>query len=118
MRTVLLSTAAAAAVFFALSDSGQGQTDQIRITVENLAPANSFALAPFRFGFDNGTFDSFDNNQTAFLLGAPSIAEAPIVTIAEGGSGSTWFPAFGAAEPNANLGSLFGPTIPRFSLAR
>jgi len=82
------------------------------VTVENLAPANSIALAPFRFGFGNGTFDSFDNNQTAFLLGAASIAEAPIVTIAEGGSGSNWFPAFQAAEPNADLGSILGPTIP------
>lgn len=85
---------------------------QVRVTVENLAPANSIALAPFRFGFGNGTFDSFDNNQTAFLLGAASIAEAPIVTIAEGGSGSNWFPAFQAAEPNADLGSILGPTIP------
>lgn len=85
---------------------------QVRVTVENLAPANSIALAPFRFGFGNGTFDSFDDNQTAFLLGAASIAEAPIVTIAEGGSGANWFPAFQTAEPNADLGSILGPTIP------
>ena len=91
---------------------GSAQTVQVRVTVENLAPANSIALAPFRFGFGNGTFDSFDNNQPAFLLGAPDISQAPIVTIAEGGSGSAWFPAFQAAEPNANLGSVFGPSIP------
>ncbi len=111
-KTVLLSAIAVTAVLGVLPDVGRGQTVQLRITVENLAPANSIGLAPFRFGFGNGTFDSFDNNQPAFLLGAPSIAEAPIVTIAEGGSGSTWFPAFQAAEPNANLGSLLGPTIP------
>jgi hypothetical protein len=86
----------------------------VQVTVENLAPANSVSLAPFRFGFGNGTFDSFDNNQPAFLLGAGSIAGAPIVTIAEGGSGSNWFPAFQAAEPNADLSSVLGPSIPPF----
>lgn len=86
----------------------------VRVTVENLAPQNSISLAPFRFGFGDGSFDAFDNNQAAFLLGFPTIADAPIVTIAEGGSGSTWFPAFAAAEPNADLGSVFGPTINPF----
>lgn len=84
----------------------------VRVTVENLAPQNSVSLAPFRFGFGNGTFDAFNNNETAFLLGFPAIADAPIVTIAEGGSGSNWFPAFAAAEPNADLGSVLGPGGP------
>lgn len=115
MRLSLLSMAtASAAILGLLPERGLGQTVQLRVTVENLAPANSISLAPFRFGFGNGTFDSFDNNLPAFLLGAPSIAEAPIVTIAEGGSGSNWFPAFQAAEPNANLGSITGPMIPPF----
>ncbi len=83
---------------------------EIRVTVENLAPENSVALAPFRFGFGNGTFNAFNNDEFAFLLGEPDISTAPIVTIAEGGSGSTWFPAFAAAEPNANLGSIFDPS--------
>lgn len=87
---------------------------QVRVTVENLAPENSVSLAPFRFGFSNGTFDAFDNNAVAFLLGEADISQAPIVTIAEGGSGLTWFPAFEAAEPNANLGSVLGPTVPPF----
>ncbi|MDZ4655950.1 MAG: spondin domain-containing protein [Bythopirellula sp.] len=95
-----------------LTTTASAQTVKLRVTVENLAPANSISLAPFRFGFGTGLFDAFDNNQPAFLLGQPSIAEAPIVTIAEGGSGSTWFPAFQSAEPNANLGSILGPTIP------
>src|SRR5262249_24393691 len=81
---------------------------------ENLAPQNSVSLAPFRFGFGNGSFDAFNNNETAFLLGYPMIADAPIVTIAEGGSGSNWLPAFAAAEPNANLGSVRGPVINQF----
>lgn len=97
-----------------VTSPSSAQTVKLRVTVENLAPANSISLAPFRFGFGNGTFDSFDNNQPAFLLGAPDISQAPIVTIAEGGSGSTWFPAFQSAEPNANLGSILGPTIPPF----
>jgi hypothetical protein len=97
-----------------LATVSTAQAVQIRVTVENLAPANSVSLAPFRFGFGNGTFDSFDNNQPAFLLGAATIADAPIVTIAEGGSGSTWFPAFQSAEPNADLGSVLGPVIGPF----
>jgi hypothetical protein len=84
----------------------------VRVTVENLAPQNSVSLAPFRFGFGSGTFDAFNNNEAAFLLGFPTIADAPIVTVAEGGSGSNWFPAFAAAEPNANLGSVLGPGGP------
>jgi len=112
MRVSVFFAVAVGALGGALSTDSHGQSVPLRITVENLAPTNSIGLAPFRFGFGNGTFDSFDNNQVAFLLGAPSIAEAPIVTIAEGGSGSTWFPAFQLAEPNANLGSIFGPTIP------
>lgn len=97
-----------------LATVSTAQAVQVRVTVENLAPANSVSLAPFRFGFGNGTFDSFDNNQPAFLLGAATIADAPIVTIAEGGSGSTWFPAFQSAEPNADLGSVLGPVIGPF----
>lgn len=112
MRTLLACSAAGVVAALFGVGAGTASAVQVRITVENLAPANSVALAPFRFGFGNGTFDSFDNNQPAFLLGAASIATAPIVTIAEGGSGSTWFPAFQAAEPNANLGSILGPTIP------
>lgn len=90
------------------------QPVQLRVTVQNLAPANSVAFAPLRVGFGNGTFDSFNNNQTAFLLGQATVAAAPIVTVAEGGSGSNWFPAFAAAEPNATLGSVSpgGPLMP------
>jgi hypothetical protein len=84
----------------------------LRVTVENLAPANSVSFAPLRFGFGNGSFDTFNEGQAAFLLGQPTIAQAPIVTIAEGGSGSTWFPAFASAEPNSNRDSVTGPTGP------
>ncbi len=76
---------------------------KIRVTVENLAPQNSISFAPLRFGFHNGTFDSFDNG---------AVATQPIISIAEGGSGSDWFPAFAAAEPDAVLGSVGGALTP------
>lgn len=80
---------------------------QVQVTVENLAPTNSISFAPLRVGFNNGTYDSFDNGATA---------GAAIVSIAEGGSGSDWFPAFGAADPTAVLGTVVpnpaGPLVP------
>ncbi len=112
MRCFRTLSCAGALTVILLTAGSTAQAIQLQVTVENLAPANSISLAPLRFGFGNGTFDAFDKNQPAFLLGFPSIAEAPIVTIAEGGSGSTWFPAFQAAEPNADLDSILGPTIP------
>lgn len=79
----------------------------VRVSVENLAPINSVSFAPLRVGFSNGTFDSFDNMMTA---------TAPIVSIAEGGSGVDWFPAFAAAEPNSVRGTVVpspaGPLTP------
>ncbi|MFN8816849.1 MAG: spondin domain-containing protein [bacterium] len=98
----------AVATFALLTAAGlaQAQMVQLRVTVENLAPTNSVAFAGLRFGFHDGTFDSFNQGQAAFLLGQPTIATAPIVSIAEGGTASTWFPAFAAAEPNATFGSI------------
>jgi hypothetical protein len=75
------------------------QPVQLRVTVQNLAPTNSVSFAPLRVGFNNGTYDSFNNGQTA---------TAAIVSIAEGGSGSDWFPAFAAADPTATLGTVVG----------
>lgn len=80
---------------------------QVRVTVQNLAPANSISFAPLRLGFNNGTFDSFNNGQ---------VASAAIVSIAEGGGGADWFPAFTAAQPTATLGTVVpnppGPLVP------
>lgn len=77
------------------------------VTVENLAPTNSVTFAPFRVGFNAGTYDSFDEG---------SAATAAIISIAEGGSGSDWFPAFAAADPTATLGTVVsnppGPLTP------
>jgi Ca2+-binding RTX toxin-like protein len=55
----------------------QSQQQKIAITVENVAPENGVALAPFWVGFHNGDFDSFDVEQEA------SVA---IETLAEDGS--------------------------------
>jgi len=80
---------------------------QVRVTVRNLAPTNSISFAPLRIGFHNGTYDSFNNGQAA---------SAAIVSIAEGGSGSAWFPAFAASDPTATLGTVVpnpaGPLLP------
>ncbi len=105
-KFVILS---AVPVLAAVSQASAGIV-QIRVTVENLASANSVALAPLRFGFGNGTFDTFNNGQVAFNSG--DVSMAPIVTVAEGGSGSKWLPAFAAAEPTANIYSLTGPGGP------
>ncbi len=75
----------------------------VTVTAQNLLTGNSQAFAPLRFGFNNGTFDAFNNGQTA---------TAPIVSIAEGGSGSAWFPAFAAADPTATLGTVGGALLP------
>lgn len=75
----------------------------VTVTIENRSPANSISFAPLRLGFHNGTFDAFDNG---------GVATAPIISVAEGGSGADWFPAFMAAEPQAVLGSVGGALLP------
>lgn len=75
----------------------------VTVRIQNLAPTNSISFAPLRFGFNNGTFDAFN---------AGGVATAPIISIAEGGSGNAWFPAFSAADPTAVLGSSMGALTP------
>lgn len=77
----------------------------VTVTVENLAPTNSVSFAPLRLGFHNGSFDPFDVGGTA---------TAPIISVAEGGSGSDWFPALTAADPGAVQGTVAagGPAVP------
>jgi PEP-CTERM motif len=95
----ILATALAALIASPL----QAAIVQVTVRVENLAPANSISFAPLRFGFNNGTFDAFNIGQAA---------TAPIISVAEGGSGSAWFPAFAAADPTAVLGSVPGAVTP------
>ena len=86
-----------------LAGSAQAALVKVQVKVENLAPTNSVSFAPLRFGFNNGTFDAFNAGTTA---------TAPIVSIAEGGSGSAWLPAFAAADPTAVIGSTSGALTP------
>jgi len=101
-RTTPLILAAAAAASVAVA-----APVELRVTVDNLAPANSIAFAPLRVGFNAGTYDSFDDG---------AMAGAAIISIAEGGSGADWFPAFAAADPTAELGTVVpnppGPLLP------
>ncbi len=102
----VFATSAFVALVF-LPAFSQAQLRRIQVTAENLAPTNSVSFAPLRVGFNNGSYDSFNIGQTA---------TAPIISIAEGGSGSDWFPAFAAADPNATLGTVVpnppGPLLP------
>ncbi len=83
----------------ALPAGVRAQSRTVTVTVENRAPTNSVSFAPLRIGFNNGTFDAFNVGEAA---------GAPIISIAEGGSGSDWFPAFAAADPGALLGTVGG----------
>ena len=86
-----------------LTGSAVAEPKRVTVTVRNTAPANSLSFAPLRLGFHNGTFDAFD---------AGRAATAPIISVAEGGAGTDWFPAFRAAEPAAVLGSVGGALLP------
>ncbi|MCX2980713.1 PEP-CTERM sorting domain-containing protein [Halieaceae bacterium IMCC14734] len=89
----------AAGALLCASWSAQAANVQLTVNVESLVPANSVSFAPLHVGFGNGSFDSFD-------LG--SAAGDAIKSVAEGGSGSAWFPAFEAADSGAVLGSVGG----------
>ncbi len=91
--------AAALACALAASAPARAQSQLVTITVQNLAPASGIAFAPLHFGFHGGSFDAFD-------IGG--VATAPIISVAEGGSGSAWQPAFAAADPGATRGTVGG----------
>ena len=103
----LINTLLAAAVAAALPVAGQAAVVQLRVTVENLAPQNSISFAPLRVGFHRGVFDAFN-------IGA--VAGPAIISVAEGGWGAAWFPAFAAADPGAVTGTILpnpaGPLAP------
>lgn len=78
-------------------------TVDVKVKIENRAPGNSISFAPLHIGFNNGSFDAFDNGA------APSAA---IISVAEGGAGGAWQAAFAAADPTAvrsTLGGLLQP---------
>ena len=90
--------AAGAATLALCATAGAAQIN-LTVKVENLAPANSISFAPLHLGFNNGSFDAFNSGQAA---------TSPIVSVAEGGSGSDWQPAFAAADPTATRGTIGG----------
>ncbi len=96
-RRMLASAGLAAACVLGSWSAAQAAVVTVRVTAQNVAPANGIAFAPLHVGFGNGSFDAFD-------IG--SAAGAAIVSVAEGGSGSAWQPAFAAAEPQAVRGTV------------
>ena len=98
-RVVKLAQALGAVGLLSFGVAVQAAAYDVVVTVQNLVPANGIAFAPFRVGFGNGSFDSFNVGQTA----GPGI-----VSIAEGGGGGAWFPAFAAADPGAVTGTMGG----------
>ncbi|MGF7171961.1 hypothetical protein FHS91_003664 [Sphingobium xanthum] len=79
------------------------QNVKLTVKVENLAPTNSVSFAPLHFGIHNGTFDAFNSG---------SVGGAAIISIAEGGSGSAWLPAFASADPTAVISTIGGALTP------
>lgn len=100
-RTLLFSAAALAGLI--LAQPASAALVDVTVRIQNLSPADSVSFAPLRFGFNKGVFDAFNIGETA---------TAPIITIAEGGSGSAWLPAFAAADPTAVIGSSAGALTP------
>ncbi len=98
-----ISALALGCAALALPQWALAQQQIVTVTVQNLAAANSVSFAPLRVGFNNGSYDAFN-------LGG--VATAPIISVAEGGSGADWFPAFMAADPTATLGTVGGLLTP------
>lgn len=96
---VLIAAAAATAILASPAVAAV----RVTVTAENLSPTNSISFAPLRVGFNSGVFDSFNIGEAA---------TAPIISIAEGGGGADWFPAFAAADPTAVLGTVGGALTP------
>ncbi len=92
-----LKLALSATLLAGLAPAAQAAQVQVQVTVENLSPGNSVAIAPLRLGFHSGVFDAFNIGQAA---------GAEIMTLAESGSDALWNPAFQAADPGATLGSV------------
>jgi hypothetical protein len=83
--------------------SSQAAPVQVLVTIENTAAANSVSFAPLHLGFNNGTFDAFNEG---------AIPAAGIISVAEGGAGNIWQSDFAAADPGAVRGTIGGPLFP------
>ncbi len=101
-KTATICSIAAAATL--VGQTAAAATRQVTVSVQNLAAADSVVVAPLNFGFGNGSFDGFDIGQ---------VASAAIQRVAELGAGALWLPAFTAADPAANVGTVGGaPLLP------
>lgn len=96
-------TALGIGAWFALCATAQAAVVNVTVTVRNLAPTNSISFAPLHVGFNNGSFDAFN-------LGG--VANAAIISVAEGGVGGVWQTAFAAADPGATRGTIGGVLLP------
>lgn len=107
MKNAALLGAAGSAVLLStvLSYAANAAPVEVRVTVQSLVAENDITFAPLRLGFHNGSYDAFNNGEGA---------SDAIISIAEGGSGDAWFPAFAAADPTATLGTVAdgGPLLP------
>jgi hypothetical protein len=100
---VRLITVASAAALIAAATASQAALVDVTVTVQNLQPANSVAFAALHLGFNSGTFDAFDIGEAA---------TAPIISVAELGSGAAWQAAIAAADPGATRGIVPGRLDP------
>lgn len=96
MRVLLMLAAVA---FCLCSTPVDGQTQKVKVTIENLQPSDGFFITPVWTAFHNGGFDYFD---------AGSSASSAVELLAEGGDLSGLmadFSAFGSGQ----AGVLTGP---------
>ncbi len=98
-----LRTAIGASALLLAGTAAQAAMVTVTVVVQNLAPTNSISFAPLHVGFNNGSFDAFD---------VGGVATSPIISVAEGGSGTDWQAAFAAADPGATRGSIGGLLLP------
>lgn len=105
MRVPRFPVLAAGAAAFALGSSAfAGNTTEVTVTIENLAPMNGTYQTPFWVGFHDGTFDTFDSG---------SAASAAMESLAEDGNTaplSADFALSGAGSVDGTIGGMpFGP---------
>lgn len=86
-----------------LSAAASAEPVKVRVTIENLAPANGTLLTPLWVGFHNGGFDTYDRGEPA----APFLER-----LAEDGNTGPISDVFSAIGAGQTQGALFGPGGP------
>ncbi|TWT88776.1 Spondin [Pseudobythopirellula maris] len=97
-RHIFTALATTLAFMLMLSVAVRADAQQLKITVENLNPAEGFFLTPMWFGLHDGSFDLFEPG---------AAASAGLELIAEDGDPSTLQGEF--AAPGRLQGVVFGP---------